>query len=257
MGGQPPNPPGPFRQERVNMQRVILDEVDSTNAEAARRAPSGWQGWILGLRQTRGRGRGGKPWQDPTGNFAGTHLSYPDAAPDMVALRSFAAALALADALEAAGAHPDQISLKWPNDVLLEGGKVAGILLESAGQGTRIDWLAVGIGVNLAYAPEVPGAAFAPVSLKTVTGRGIAPEAFLDHLAPAYDLWLDLLGARGFAPLRQAWLCRAARLGETIIARTPRETIQGRFDTVDETGNLRLSTTEGPRVITAADVFFQ
>ena len=236
--------------------RVVLAEVDSTNAEAARRAASGWQGWILGLRQTQGRGRRGRAWADPVGNFAATLLMRPEEGPEVAALRSFAAALALAEALEGAGVDPADIALKWPNDVLLQGGKVAGILLESAGRGRALDWLAIGIGVNLANAPESDGAAFAPVSLRQVTGREVTPEAFLDLLAPAFARWEARFRAEGFAPLRAAWLARAARLGERIVARTGREEIAGTFSDVDAAGNLVLLTPRGQRAIPAAEVFF-
>lgn len=238
------------------MERVVLDEVDSTNAEAARRAETGWDGWILARRQTRGRGRAGKPWSDPKGNFAATRLSYPREAPEAVAQRSFVAALALAQALEEAGAEAGQIALKWPNDVLLGGGKVAGILLESAGQAGKVQWLAMGVGVNLVSAPRVDGAAFAPVSVREVTGREVAPEAFLDLLDPAFAQWLQRLREGGFAPIREAWLARAARLGERIVAVTPKESIEGCFETIDSHGNLVLSTETGDRTIPAADVFF-
>ncbi|WP_413868850.1 biotin--[acetyl-CoA-carboxylase] ligase, partial [Albidovulum sp.] len=179
--------------------------------------------------------------------------------PVAAAQRSFVAALALADALGAAVGPAARLSLQGPNDVLLNGGKVAGILLESAGRGAGVSHLAVGIGVNLIAAPPAaavePGAA-RPVSVMGETGVRLAPEALLDLLAPAFARWDAQLSTWGFAPLRTAWLARAARLGQPITARTMTETIEGRFETIDEAGALVLRTAAGPRAIPAADIYF-
>ncbi|MDQ2091436.1 biotin--[acetyl-CoA-carboxylase] ligase [Marimonas arenosa] len=238
--------------------RRVLAEVDSTMAEAARIGP-GLAGpeWILGLRQTAGRGRRGRAWRDPEGNFAATLVMRPDAPPDQVALRSFVAALALFDACVAVTGRAEGYALKWPNDVLLNGGKLAGILLESSGQGGRITHVAIGIGVNLVNVPPaVDDGAVAPVSLAGETGVTVTPEAFLDVLAPAWARREQVFRDYGFAPIREAWLARAARLGEEIVARTAREDCRGVFETVDEQGNLVLSTPKGRRAIAAAEVFF-
>ena len=240
--------------------RRVLAEVDSTNAEAAR-IVDGLAGpeWILALRQTAGRGRRGRSWVAPEGNFAATLVMRPNEAPDQVALRSFVAALALYDALEAATGRTDLLSLKWPNDVLLRGGKVAGILLESAGIGAGVGHIAIGIGVNLVAAPEVSDLeprAIAPVSVVSETGVKVTPEAFLDLLAQAYARHEDTFRTFGFAPIRELWLARAAKLGEVIVARTMRDEVTGTFSTVDATGNLVLETSKGRQVIPAADVFF-
>jgi BirA family biotin operon repressor/biotin-[acetyl-CoA-carboxylase] ligase len=178
---------------------------------------------------------------------------------DRVALRSFAAALALRDAFVALTDLPQSFALKWPNDVLLNGGKVAGILLESSGAGQGVQHLAIGIGVNLIAAPDpsqVEPGALQPVSLLGETGLRIAPETFLDALAPAYAAWEATFVAQGFAPLRDAWLAHAARLGETITARTGTDTRQGVFDTIDASGALVLRMAQGPVAIPAAEVFF-
>jgi BirA family biotin operon repressor/biotin-[acetyl-CoA-carboxylase] ligase len=238
--------------------RIVLAEVDSTSNEAARRFDT-LQGptWILALHQTAARGRRGREWRHPAGNFAATLVLPGPLAPATAALRSFVTSLALHDAFVAACGRPGSFALKWPNDVLLNGGKVAGILLESIGP--RGDALAIGIGVNLAQAPDagqVEPSAVRPVSLLSETGAAIGPEDFLDLLAPAYARYEAKFATYGFAPIRTAWLDRAARLGETITARLPGEEVTGRFDTVDEQGQLVLSTPQGLRRITAADVFF-
>jgi BirA family biotin operon repressor/biotin-[acetyl-CoA-carboxylase] ligase len=240
--------------------RRILAEVGSTNVEARRVAP-GLSGpeWIMALRQTDPRGRRGRAWSMAEGNFAVTLVLHPREAPEQVALRSFVTALALYDALVTLTGRPESFSLKWPNDVLLNGGKLAGILLESAGQGRGVSHLLIGIGVNLVAAPSVedvePGAV-RPVALATETGVVVESEAFLEHLAGAYAHWETQFTTYGFAPVRRAWLDRAARIGEVITARTGTAEITGTFETVDETGRLVLKTAGGRQAITAADVFF-
>ncbi len=238
----------------------MLAEVDSTNAEAARLAAAGAPPtWLLAGFQTGGRGRRGRAWVSPRGNFHATCLLYPPGRPGDVALLSFAAALALHQALAEITGLPAAFALKWPNDVLLNGGKLAGILLESAGSGMGVSHLAVGIGVNLIAAPDpalVEPGALRPVTLLAETGLRIAPEALLDRLAPAFAGWAALYATEGFAPLRQAWLERAARLGETVTARTLAETVTGTFADLDAGGALILSTPQGRRAIPAADVYF-
>ena len=240
--------------------RRILAEVDSTNAEAARIAQdlSGPE-WILALRQTAGRGRRGRAWNNPEGNFSATLVLRPTESPEVVALRSFVAALALYDALVSATGRAEIFSLKWPNDVLLNGGKLAGILLESSGFGGKLAHFAIGIGVNLISAPdmhEVEEGAARPVSLMSEAGVQVMPEEFLNLLAPAYARYEAQFVTYGFAPIRTAWLDRAARLGEVIKARTTRESHEGTFETVDAAGNLVLSTAKSRIAIPAAEVFF-
>ncbi|MGL4236981.1 biotin--[acetyl-CoA-carboxylase] ligase [Tabrizicola sp.] len=239
---------------------IALAEVDSTNAEGFRRAAGmARPTWITAGLQTAGRGRRSRPWASPLGNFHGTLVLRPAEPPETVALRSFTAALALRDALVALTGLPDSFSLKWPNDVLLNGGKLAGILLESSGLGGPDPVLSIGIGVNLIAAPDpaqVETGATAPVSLLHETGRRITPEAFLQALAPAYAAWEATFTAEGFAPLRAAWLTHAAKLGEPIRARTGAETREGVFDSIDAQGNLILRMTKGPVAIPAAEVFF-
>jgi BirA family biotin operon repressor/biotin-[acetyl-CoA-carboxylase] ligase len=234
--------------------REIHAVLDSTNAEALRRAAAGGVGplWILARRQTAARGRRGRAWASPEGNFAASLLLRPRGGP---ALRSFVAALGLYDTMVAVTGRPGLFALKWPNDVLLSGGKLAGILLETGAGGT----LVIGIGINLAAAPDAaavePGAV-RPVSLRGATGLVVAPEEFLDLLAPALQAWEDRLVADGFAPLREAWLARATRLGEPIVARLPGRTLEGRFETIDETGALVLATAGGRVALPAAEIFF-
>ncbi len=193
----------------------------------------------------------------PKGNFAATLVLHPREAPDVVALRSFVASLALYRCLVACGVQAQSLALKWPNDVLLNGGKVAGILLESMGR-RRDSHLAIGIGVNLADAPLAqtwkPGDA--PVHSCRKLALRSAPEDFLDLLASAYARQESQFTTYGFAAIRDAWLARAAKLGEVITARTMNSETTGTFETVDAQGNLVLKTSEGRVAIAAADVFF-
>lgn len=238
--------------------RHVLPRSPSTNAEALRLVPLiEGKAWIITHDQYEGRGRRGRDWSMPPGNFAGSLALRPTGGPQVAALYSFVAALALADALGAVAGPSTRLALKWPNDVLLNGGKVAGILLESAGQGGKVAALAVGIGVNLAAAPPAnPDAAFPPVSILGETGISVTPEDFLDQLAPAFAAWETRLLTEGFEPIRKAFLARAARLGETIVARTGKTDLTGRFDGIDPSGALILTTAAGRQAVPAADVFF-
>lgn len=210
--------------------------------------------WILAVEQTAARGRRGRAWSTPRGNFAGTLIMRRTGSPADAALRSFVASLALREAFVAVTGREDAFALKWPNDVLLNGGKVAGILLETVGEA-----LVIGVGVNLAHAPtaaQVEQGALTPVSVFGETGARVAPEDFLDALAVAYARFEDQFSTYGFAPIRTAWLSHAARIGEVVTARTMRDETVGVFEDVDPSGNLILNTAKGRVAITAADVYF-
>ena len=240
--------------------RRVLDEVDSTLSEAARIAPflPGPE-WILSLRQTAGRGRRGRAWADPEGNFAATLVLRPDEPPALAAQRSFVTALAVHDACQDVTGRSEGLALKWPNDILLNGGKLSGILLESVSQSARLDYLAIGIGVNLRSAPgadAVEPGAVRPVSLLSETGKLVDPETFLTYLAAAYARYEAQFTQFGFAPIRTAWMDRAARRGKVITARTGNSETTGTFETLDDSGNLVLTTTRGRVNIPAADIFF-
>jgi len=238
----------------------VLAQVDSTNAEAARiaadvSAPT----WILAYHQSAARGRRGRAWVHPVGNFAATLVLPSQDPPALLALRSFVAALALQDAIIAVTGRSAGLSLKWPNDVLLNGGKIAGILLETLPLNGGGQHLAIGIGVNLKQAPtpdDVEGHALAPVSLLAEMGADVSPDAFLNALAPAFARWDAQLATYGFEPIRTRWLQNAARLGETITARMPGRESTGVFETVDGEGNLVLKTAKGRELIAAAEISF-
>lgn len=234
-------------------------------AEAARLAPHlAGPAWIEAGEQTAARGRRGRPWAHPPGNLAATLVFrpatfHPGAGPADLALYSFVAALALDEALARLIGPAGHLAIKWPNDVLLNGGKVAGILLESVGQGGQVASLAIGIGVNLIAAPPLetvePGAV-PPVCVAGETGITLTPGELMPPLAMAFDRYASQFRIHGFAALREAWLSRAARLGERIVARTGTERHEGVLEGIDLTGAMLLRTADGLRAISAADVFF-
>lgn len=236
---------------------MVLDSIDSTMAEAARIASAiSGPTWIMAHQQTAGRGRRGKPWTAPAGNLNATLIMRPACTPQEAAQRSFVAANALYAAL-AIYVPAEKLSLKWPNDVLLDNGKVAGILLESSGQAAQVDWLSIGIGVNLAHVPQgVTDAAFAPTSLIKAGGWQVSAVDFLTTLAVAVEAEELKLATYGFDRIRADWLRNAARLGEVITARTGITELTGVFDTIDGDGNLVLITDKGPQAIPAAEVYF-
>lgn len=239
--------------------RIILDETDSTMAEARRRAPElSGPTWIMARKQTAATGRRGRAWQEPVGNFAATLFLPMREAPASAGLRSFITSYALYQTL-AMSVASEQLSLKWPNDVLIAGGKVAGILLESSGSGQMTDWLSIGIGVNLATAPTpdtVEAGAFRPVSVANYATAPVSQDDFLFWLASHFADHERTFQEFGFDPIRRLWLEHAAHLGDVITARLPNTEHVGTFEDVDADGNLVLTTAEGRMSIPAADVYF-
>jgi BirA family biotin operon repressor/biotin-[acetyl-CoA-carboxylase] ligase len=234
-----------------------FDVIDSTNEEAKRLAAAGEPGpiWITAARQTAGRGRRGRAWESPTGNLFATLMIRPGRPANECAQLSFAAAIAACDVLQhfAPGA---QLRVKWPNDVLANGSKLVGILLESASKGGEAPaWLAIGIGVNLATHPE--GLEYPVTSLKGLGAAVPSADDSLLHLAANFAGWYDAWMTQGFSELRDAWLARAAGLGTRIRARLAAEETAGVFEGIDHTGALILRETSGSiRHIAAGEVFF-
>ncbi|MDP1631894.1 MAG: biotin--[acetyl-CoA-carboxylase] ligase [Caulobacter sp.] len=242
----------------MSLPRIeVLDEVDSTNAEARRRAEAGEAGplWITAARQTAGRGRRGRTWETGQGNLAATLLFITDRPPGEAAQISFIAALAVAD-LADAFVPAAKVTLKWPNDPMIAGQKTSGILVESGQHPDGGLWVAVGVGVNLASPPEAserPATSFAA----HMTGPPPGPLDALGVLAEAFERWRRVWQTSGFAVIADAWTRRAHGLGEVCTARLGHETVFGIAEGLDADGALRLRLPDGMlRRITAGDVFF-
>ncbi len=234
-----------------------FDTIDSTNEEARRLAQSGERGplWITASEQTAGRGRRGRTWVSPRGNLSATLLINPGRPASDCAQLSFAAALATSDTVSTLA--PDaEVKVKWPNDVLADGGKIAGILLESASSGgADPNWLVIGIGINLEAHPR--DTEFPATSLPALGVAPPPPEDGLLHLAAAFAKWYDIWRADGFGPIRDAWLARAAGLGTRIRARLQNGECMGIFEGIDTDGALLLREAQDRvRAIAAGEVFF-
>lgn len=231
-------------------------ELDSTNEEAKRQAVSGAPaGTLIWARtQAAGRGRRGRAWVSVPGNFYLSLLLRPERPAGAAAQLGFAAALAVGEALVPLLPRLVDLAYKWPNDVLVAGRKISGILLESqaAGEG-RVDWLVVGIGINLVSFPE--DSEYPATSLAAVGAAPVAIEALLEAVARAFHFWYERWLAEGFAPLRTAWLARARGLGQSVRVRLPQGESEGCFAGLDEEGALLLDTGTARRRITAGDVF--
>jgi BirA family biotin operon repressor/biotin-[acetyl-CoA-carboxylase] ligase len=222
--------------------------VDSTNSEAIRLAHKGERGplWIAAGRQTAGRGRLGRTWVSDPGNVFATLLIETGAR--CLSQIGFLMGIAAVDVIREY-VSPDRVKLKWPNDILIDGRKSAGILVERASDRAAV----VGIGIDLVHAPVEFGA----VSLRSCCGIAPDPEAVLTGLANGMNAWLRLWQDEGFAPVREAWLNRAAGVGEFIRATTPERVIDGVFLAIDRDGALLLRDSGGEcHRITAADVCY-
>lgn len=238
---------------------LVFDVLDSTNAEARRRAEAGETGpcWIAARRQTAGRGRHGREWESGGGNLAATLLTSTEKPAAEAAQLSFVAALAVFDMAEAYVPRA-LLTLKWPNDVLLAGAKVSGLLIESGAARSGL-WLAVGIGVNLASHPagtERP-ATHLGAHLRADVARPPSSDEALEALAKAVDHRRSQWEGEGFGPIARAWTERAGGLGERATARLGVETVEGVAEALDADGALRLRLADASvRRITAGDVVF-
>lgn len=247
------------------------ETVGSTNTLAIERALSGDPGklWIVSKKQESGRGRRGRVWATPEGNLAATLLKVLDGDLHHAATLGFVAGLALADALDAVapnarfavgvdggtGQGVKRFELKWPNDVLASGAKMAGILLESTMLGQGRLAVGIGIGVNVvAHPTDVPY----PATSLTTLGSNVDAETLFFALSDAWSenerLWA---GGRGLASIREKWLTRAAGLGSEVAVRVDGNVVRGVFETIDEDCRFVIRDAKGETVkIAAGDVHF-
>ncbi len=248
-----------FTHGDASIPILAFEEIDSTNAEARRQAEEGETGplWITAARQTAGRGRRGRAWDTSTGNLAATLLITTDKPAAEAAQLSFIAAFAIRD-LARAYVPDSLIRFKWPNDVMVDGKKLSGVLIESGRAFDRL-WLAVGMGVNLAHAPanvERPATSLAE-HLRGDVSAPPKPTEALSVLSAAFAAHAAAWVHRGFGPFREAWMRGAAGLGEPCTVRLDRETIEGVAEGLGEDGALLLRLADHSlRRITAGDVFF-
>lgn len=239
---------------------VTRETVDSTNEEAKRLAREGAEdGTLVWARsQTAGRGRGGRSWASPPGNLYFSLVLRPGCAPARAAELAFVAALGVGNALGSVLPPLSEVRYKWPNDVLLNERKVAGILLETeSAAGGELDWLVLGIGINLASHPEDTD--YPATDLEYETGVKQDPPEVLAAFARHFLVWVNRWLDEGFAPVRLAWKAQAMGIGARVRVRLPKETLRGKFVDLEPDGRLVLDLGRkgGVRRISAGDVFFE
>lgn len=241
--------------------RLAFHELlDSTNAEALRRAAAGEAGhlWVWAAAQSAGRGRSGRQWESLSGNLFASLLLRPacglETALQLVLVAGLAAHDTVAGLLDGGPSDPS-LTLKWPNDLLLGDEKVAGILIESMSAAPETGCtVVVGTGINLA---AHPGQALYPATNLASHGLDVAPGDAFERLAEATVTWLEVWreGA-GIEAIRQAWEARAIAIGRPIRVRLATGDLEGTYAGIDETGALRLAQADGSETrVTAADVF--
>jgi BirA family biotin operon repressor/biotin-[acetyl-CoA-carboxylase] ligase len=239
------------RREGAVLTRIVaVAETGSTNADLLALARTGADEglWLRADRQLAGRGRQGRAWDSPLGNFYGSTLVRLRSEDPPAATLALVAAVALEEAV-AALVGPARLQLKWPNDLLLEGAKVSGILLERAD-----DAVVIGVGVNLAHHPAL---AERPTTSLADHGAAITPADFAPRLADLFAAWLFLWRRDGLAPIIKRWSERAHSVGTRLVANLPDgEVVTGAFVRLAADGALVLGLADGSeRVIHAADVF--
>ena len=239
-----------------------FETVGSTNALALERAAAGDPGklWLVSKRQESGRGRRGRAWSTPEGNLASTLLLIESYEMKTAATLGFVAGLSLADALDAvfAASGPPMlpgIGLKWPNDVLVDGAKLSGILLESSILAKDRFAIAIGIGTNVVTFPDdLPYAATSLKQLGCKCDAEMLFTALSDAWTVNYRIWNE---GRGLDAIRKRWLERAHGLGRTVTMQVEGRVVEGRFETIDEACRFVIREDDGTRIaVTAGDVYF-
>ncbi|OKH90080.1 biotin--[acetyl-CoA-carboxylase] ligase [Thalassospira sp. TSL5-1] len=232
--------------------------IDSTNDEAKRLGDKGAPGGalILAAQQRAGRGRRGREWKSPVGNLFLSLLLRPNCPLQDSARLTFLAALAMAQAIDIVTEGRVKPACKWPNDLMVDGRKLCGILLESASsQGRDTDYLVIGTGVNVMFHPED---AERPSTSLAELGAAVQIEdlvaAYVSRFDVLYSTWLET----GFTAVRDAWLERAYGFGQPLVARLSEKTLTGTFVGLDESGSLILKDDAGfDHIIGAGEVFFK
>jgi len=235
---------------------VPHDTIGSTNDEAKRLARGGAEEGTLvwALEQTAGRGRRGRGWASPPGNLYASLILRPRCPVDQAAQLGFIAALAIGDTLSSICGRREGLSYKWPNDVLLRGRKIAGILLEAElGAGAAPEFVVVGVGVNLVLSPR--DTVFPATSIAEEDLGIISPGAALESFARHFQAWAEHWCKEGFGPVRAAWRSHAAALGESIRVHLEPTTLHGLFLDIDQHGALLLESAGEIQHISAGEIF--
>lgn len=244
--------------DRVDGYRHIpLDSVVSTNDEAMARLRTGVSGNLLitARQQTGGRGRQGRVWSSPPGNLYFSLALRDPSRQELAPQLGFVAGVALARTLRDRLDGDPRLRLKWPNDVLYQDAKLAGMLLESSALPDASLGCVIGIGVNCRSHPQE--LAYPATDLAAAGDVEADLGAVLVEFVRQFDIQLRVWDrGAGFAAVRSAWLAMAAGRGERIVVVTPRRRLDGIFRDLDATGRLRLDTGDGPVAIEAGDVFF-
>ena len=241
----------------ASFRLLVRDTVDSTNAEALTCARAGDRGdlWITAQCQTAGRGRRGRAWISEPGNFFATLLLIDPSVPARAAELSFVSALGVYDAVrELAPAVASRLGLKWPNDLLVAGGKIAGVLVEGETLAGAELAVAIGVGINCAHHP--PDTAYPATDLAAL-GVRMTPQQVLRVLSASMLRRLRQWDrGNGFAAIRHDWLLRAEGVGAPIRVRTLDRELEGVFSALDSSGRLILAASDGTtRVVGAGEVF--
>ncbi|WP_337848375.1 biotin--[acetyl-CoA-carboxylase] ligase [Sphingomonas sp.] len=224
-------------------------ETGSTNADMLALAVAGASegGWLRAERQTAGKGRQGRAWESPVGNFYGSTLVRLRPTDPPAPTLALVTVVALEEAVRVF--LPAGATIKWPNDLLVDGAKLSGVLLERAG-----DAVVVGIGVNLTHHPDLPDR---PATSLAAQGTAVDAATFAEVLAESFARWRSRWRSEGLEPVRQRWVARAHPIGTALTARLPDGTSHdGLFDGLSGDGALILRLADGSRhVIHAGDVF--
>ena len=236
--------------------------LDSTNAEGKRIAfKNSEETWILAHRQIAGRGSRGRIWLSGDGNFTASFLSYPCGTLKQLAHRTFTTSLALFDCLVYAGVPPNSLTLKWPNDVLLDNKKLSGILLETSTDplSKRVA-LIIGIGINLFSCPELSKGqkqSYLPTCLKAVLEDN-TPSALtiLTFLANSLQYWEKKYKNNGFQYVKDAWLALTYSFGSKVEIHIRGKKRKGYFQGISDSGSFILRENNNISELSIGDVFF-
>lgn len=230
------------------MDIIELYEIDSTNNFAKEKIQEGLEEEtvVWAHRQEAGKGRLGNQWESPEGNLYMSFVINPNIEKQHIGQLSFAASLAVSNIMDDIIREKHEVKVKWPNDVILNNKKVSGILVETDSDS---GWVVVGIGVNIATAPD--GA----ISLYDVE-VDISVKDFMERLIIEFGFLVKQIEVEGFETVQKGWTYRAYKLGEEITARLPNETLTGIFQGIDEQGILQLELSDGTlKKISSGEVF--